>query len=281
MGIKKDLCKGLNKVFPLPAHPFNLQNKGEKTYAEWQYERGMDTIKFYLDFDSIDNMFKDKKILDIGCGAAGKTLFYASKGAEKVYGVDVVERYEDESYKLADKKNLKEKFEFILADAENLPFEENFFDAIIMNDAMEHVDNPLGVLNECYRVLKKGGRLYINFPPYYHPYGAHLSDAMGFPWIHLFFSDKTLISAYKDLVKDLPDGNKRINFRISKNEDGEEYFSYINRMTIKRFNRILSKVNFELVYYNEVPLRNFLIPLSKAPLFKEAFVKMTVAILEK
>ena len=34
------LLKALNKLFPLPVHPFNLQNDGVTTYAKWQYEKG-------------------------------------------------------------------------------------------------------------------------------------------------------------------------------------------------------------------------------------------------
>ncbi|HAS92002.1 MAG TPA: class I SAM-dependent methyltransferase, partial [Clostridiales bacterium] len=47
---------------------------------------------------------------------------------------------------------------------------------------------------------------------------AHLSDAIGIPWVHVFFSEKTLINTYKELVKNLPDGAERIDFRISKKE---------------------------------------------------------------
>lgn len=281
MGLGVSLCKAVNKIFPLPVHPFNLQNQGVKTYAEWQYEKGEDTLRFYLDRVSKEEMFKDKKVLDIGCGAGGKTLFYASQGVEKVWGIEVVDHYEEEANTLAQKKGLEDKFEFVLGDAANIPFDDNSFDTIIMNDAMEHVDEPLEVLRECHRVLKPGGRLYVNFPPYYHPFGAHLSDVIGFPWVHLFFSDETLIQVYKDLVKDLPDGESRINFRISKNREGKEYFSYINRMTIKRFNSILKETDYKIIYYNEVPLRNFLKPLAKTPGLKEGFVRMVVGILEK
>lgn len=281
MGLGVSLCKSVNKIFPLPVHPFNLQNQGVKTYAEWQYEKGEDTLRFYLDRVSKEEMFKDKKVLDIGCGAGGKTLFYASQGVEKVWGIEVVDHYEEEANTLAQKKGLEDKFEFVLGDAANIPFDDNSFDTIIMNDAMEHVDEPLEVLRECHRVLKPGGRLYVNFPPYYHPFGAHLSDVIGFPWVHLFFSDETLIQVYKDLVKDLPDGESRINFRISKNREGKEYFSYINRMTIKRFNSILKETDYKIIYYNEVPLRNFLKPLAKTPGLKEGFVRMVVGILEK
>jgi hypothetical protein len=157
-------------------------------------------------------------------------------------------------------------------------------------------------------VLRPGGRLYVNFPPYYHPYGAHLSDAIYIPWVHLFFSERTLIEAYKSLVADLPDGAERIKFRISKKSGGagtkerdglgdssemeecpgmadgteREYFSYINKMTIGKFRRLL-KVGFpaKLVFYKEAPLRGFLAIPAKMPLLKEMLVKMVVAVFEK
>jgi len=281
MGVKVSVCKAINKLFPLPVHPFNLQNEGVKTYAQWQYEKGEETLRFYLEKVTKEEMFKDKVVLDIGCGAGGKTIYYAAQGAKKVYGIDVVAHYEKDANALAKEKGLEDRFQFLLGDAAQLPFEEGFFDTIIMNDAMEHVDEPLKVLNECYRVLKPGGRLYVNFPPYHHPFGSHLSDVIGFPWVHLFFNDETLIKVYKDLVKDLPDGQKRVDFRISKDKEGKEYFSYINGMTIKWFNNLLKETNYNVLYYKEAPLRNMFKPLTKAPVLKEGFVKMVVGILEK
>jgi len=275
------LLKSINSLFPLPVHPFNLQNDNVKSYAEWQFEKADDTIKFYLDAVNKEDMFKDKVVLDIGCGAAGKTLSYAKAGVKHIFGVDVVDYYEQEAIDLAEKKNLKDLFTFICADASKLSFNDNFFDTIVMNDAMEHVDNPLEVLKECYRVLKPGGRLFANFPPYYHPFGAHLSDVIGIPWVHMFFSEKTLVKAYKELVQKHSDAEKRIKFRISTNSDNKEYFSYINKMTLKRFYKILPQTDYKVFYNKEVPLRSFLSPLAKAPVLKEMFVKMSVYILEK
>ncbi|MDP4134222.1 MAG: class I SAM-dependent methyltransferase, partial [Bacillota bacterium] len=103
----------------------------------------------------------------------------------------------------------------------------------------------------------------------------------GIPWVHMFFGEQTLIKGYKELVKPLPDKDMRINFRISTNEKGKEYFSYINKMTIKRFNRIKKSCPLNIIYYKEVPLRGFLSPLTKLPLFKEMFVKMVVTVFEK
>lgn len=279
MNIKVKNLLFLNKLFPLPVHPFNTQLNGGKTYEMWQYEKGEVTIKNYLDYTDADKMFSGKTVLDVGCGAGGKSLYYASLGAKEVVGIDIVEKYAEKSSNLAKQLDIN-NFKYILCDASKTDFPDNSFDTVIMNDAMEHVAEPEKVLDEMYRILKPGGKVFCNFPPYDHPYGAHLSDAIGIPWVHKFFSDNTLIDGYKYLVKNLPDGKDRINFRISKNADGKEYFSYINKMTIKRFNNIQKNTKFKTVYYKEIPLRKFLSFLATSP-FKEMFVKMVVVIFEK
>ncbi len=279
MSFKASVLKLINKCFPLPVHPFNTQASGGMTYAMWQYQKGEDTIKFYLAHTDTDEMFKDKDVLDVGCGAGGKSLYYLTKGANSVTGIDVVEHYEEESKALCEELGLT-GFKFYVQDASKTDFADNSFDTIIMNDAMEHVAKPKEVLNEMFRILKPSGKLYVNFPPYNHPYGAHLSDAIGIPWVQAFFSDKTLIEAYKELVADKEDGESRISFRIGKNENGEEYFSYLNKMSIKRFNKLIKETPFKVNYYYEAPLRSFLKPLCKG-FTKEYFVKMVVCVLEK
>ncbi len=281
MSVAARLCKTLNYIFPKPVHPFNLANEGKMTYAEWQFQQGERTIQFYLRHAGKEEIFQGKTVLDIGCGAGGKTLYYATLGPEHVYGIDVLPHYREEATRLARQKGLEDKTTFITGDAARLPFESDSLDTIIMNDAMEHVDDPVAVLSECHRVLKSGGRLYLNFPPYYHPYGAHLSDVIGIPWVHAFFSDKTLISVYKYLVAPLPDGEERIHFRIGRNEKGEEFFSYINKMTIQRFEGIMKKTLLKVRYYHHEPLRPFLAIPSKWPVLNEYLVKMVVCILEK
>lgn len=268
-------------MFPLPVHPFNLANDGKMSYTEWQFRKGDQTIQFFLPFHSQEEMFKNKTVLDIGCGGGGKTCYYATFGPEKIIGIDIVPHYAAEGNAFAREKGLDHIASFMTGDASKMLFEDETFDTIIMNDAMEHVDNPEKTLEECFRVLKKGGHLYINFPPYYHPYGAHLSDAIGFPWVHSFFSEQTLIDAYRKLVEDLPDGKDRLGFRISKRPDGSEYFSYINHMTIRRFRNIQKGVHYPAVYQKEIPLRNVVANLAKTSLFREYFVKMVVCVYQK
>lgn len=270
-----------NKLFKPPVHPFNLQNDGVKTYAMWQYEKGADTIKFYTEKYTTDEMFRDKDVLDVGCGAGGKTMYYASLGAKSVTGIDVVSHYKEESEALAESLGLRDKFTFVLGDAAATEFPDCSFDTIIMNDAMEHVADPAAVLKECARILRPGGRLFVNFPPYNHPYGAHLSDLISIPWVHVFFSDKTLIKCYKELCKTVPDGDERISFRISKKPDGSEYFSYINKMSLKRFKALRDNCPMRYEYYKEAPLRSIVSVPAKMPFFREFFVKMAVCVFVK
>jgi len=271
----------LNRFFKKPVHPFNLQNEGVQSYAMWQYERGADTIAYFLRRYTAEDMFRDKTVLDIGCGAGGKTMYYAAQGAKRVMGMDVVERYRAEAEALARELGCGEVFSFLCRDAADTELPTDSVDTIIMNDAMEHVSRPEAVLAECARILKPGGRLYVNFPPYGHPYGAHLSDLISIPWVHVFFRDKTLIKAYKTLSGTVPDGAERVVFRIGKDESGREVFSYINKMTLKRFKDLREKSSLRVEYYSEEPLRPFLKLFARLPGLREFFVKMAVCVFVK
>ena len=279
--ISKALINFTNKIFPRIEHPFNLANANKQTYAEWQFEKGADTIKCYKEKYTGEMMFKGKTVLDMGCGASGKSLYYVSLGAERVIGVDIVPHYEKDSMDFAAKLGYSARFNFICASADDLPFPDNTFDTIIMNDFMEHVSDPEAALIEALRLLTPDGSIYINFPPYYHPSGAHLSDAINMPWAHIFFSERALIEAYKDLVKDLPDGEDRINLRVWSDVNGKDYLGYINKMTLSRFHKILKKYEITPTYYREIPLRSYFTPLAKIPLIKEMFVKMAVCVINK
>ncbi|QGG47463.1 class I SAM-dependent methyltransferase [Heliorestis convoluta] len=282
MTLSVSTLKLLNKLFPQPAHPLNMAQDGTKSTAQWQMERGGETLRYFLQAVSEKELFQDRTVLDMGCGPGGKTCYYGTRGVKKVVGLDLLPDFIAEAQALAEQEGLGERVDFVAADATAMPFADETFDVIIANDFMEHVGNPEGALREAHRVLRKGGRLYVNFPPYYHPYGAHLSDAIAIPWVHRFFSEETLIQAYKDLVRAYPDGEKRIAFRFSKDEKGQEYLSYVNGMTIERFEKILQKTPYlKVAYYREAPLRDFLAPLSKNPSLREYLVRMVVVILEK
>ncbi len=281
MSISYFLIRLGNKLFPPVVHPFNLQQDGQKSYARWQFEKGADTVKFFSEHYPPETMFRGRRVLDMGCGAAGKSLYYVNCWAAHVVGVDVVPHYEGEARALAEELGLAERFTFCLASADQLPFPDGSFDTVIMNDFMEHCADPAATLREAFRLLAPGGRCYVNFPPYGHPFGAHMSDLISIPWVHGFFSEDALCRAYERLAEPLPDGAQRVALRIATDENGKKRIAYINKMTLKRFQKLLQELGLRPEYYAEVPLRPFLKPLARCPLTKEAFVRMAVCVLKK
>lgn len=58
-----------------------------------------------------------------------------------------------------------------LCDIAKVPVSDNVFDGVILAEVLEHVEDPLKVLEEAFRVLKAGGRLFVTTPFQYpiHP----------------------------------------------------------------------------------------------------------------
>lgn len=98
-----------------------------------------------------------KKILEIGFGN-GKQLQMICKywNDKELFGIDISE----DMLNIARKK-LGNKVELTVADAENIPFESDFFDAVITTDTCYFWKEPHKVYMEINRVLKTKG-IFVN-----------------------------------------------------------------------------------------------------------------------
>ncbi len=274
MDIRTNLLLFLNGFFKKPIHPFNLEDEGIESFAEWEFKQSEKIPLYYAPEFNLLNEIKDKTVLDIGAGGGGKTVFYALNGAKKVIGIDIEEGFIAEAKQFAEKMHA-ENTDFKVENAEKTSFKKNSFDICVMNDVFEHLSNPEKVLKEVHRILKNGGKVFINSPPYYHPYGAHLSDLIGIPYVHMLFPEPVLINAYKKLAKNTKSYEKRVNLRFGT-VNGKEKITYINRMTVKRFEDIIKNRNpFNTALYKLIPLKSSLKFLLKTPL-REMFVRMIV-----
>jgi len=102
-------------------------------------------------------------VLDLGSGA-GFDAFLASKKVGdkgKVIGVDITEEMIKRARANAIKYNYK-NVEFKLGDIEELPVEDETIDVIISNCVINLAPNKDKVFKESFRVLKKGGKMFVS-----------------------------------------------------------------------------------------------------------------------
>jgi len=106
------------------------------------------------------------KILDAGCGEGTMLSFLQSKFPNS-FGIDN-SVYALEFCKKRGLSNLK------LANLEKkIPFKNNFFNAIVCLEVIEHTNNDNNVVKEFYRVLKQGGKLFLTVPAYNFLWSKH------------------------------------------------------------------------------------------------------------
>lgn len=92
------------------------------------------------------------KILEVGCGEGILSVMVAKKGAE-VVATDISMANLEAAQKLAEKEGVK-NIKFLLADAENLPFDDNSFDLVIADNVLEHLPDFGKGLSEIKRITK-------------------------------------------------------------------------------------------------------------------------------
>ncbi|MBS5787303.1 MAG: class I SAM-dependent methyltransferase [Clostridioides difficile] len=106
--------------------------------------------------DALKNI-EFNNILDLGCGT-GTILNMISKelDVKELYGLDLSKKMLEIA-----KDKLGAKAELTVGDAENLPYVDDFFEAIVCVESFHHYPNPKQALYEINRVLKPGGTLIL------------------------------------------------------------------------------------------------------------------------
>jgi len=128
-------------------------------YDELGYEHYSTVSKALLKKTALQG----KTVLDVGCGTGILSMLAFEHGATKVICGDLSEYMLIQCKKKADVLGYKpNQIVFQQLDAESLPFDSNFFDAVISGMTLGLIPNQDQVLFEMVRVLKPGGTLSIS-----------------------------------------------------------------------------------------------------------------------
>ena len=103
---------------------------------------------------------KVESILDIATGTGDLALTLHKDGV-KIKGLDISEGMLEVGRQKIKEKGLDNDIEFILGDAENIPFPDNHFDAITVAFGVRNFANLEKGLKEMHRVLKPSGRVFV------------------------------------------------------------------------------------------------------------------------
>jgi len=109
----------------------------------------------------IDNLTSESRITDIGCGTGGQTLVMARHVSGQITGIDLFPAFIDIFNNNANKLNLQDRINGIVASMDNLPFQNEELDLIWSEGAIYNIGFKRG-LNEWHKFLKTGGYIAVS-----------------------------------------------------------------------------------------------------------------------
>lgn len=137
-------------------------------YDSWDdkenYSEEMETIEKLLDIK------KDEKLLDVATGTGNYLIMAAKKGAI-CYGIDITPKIIKVAQEKVKKLGIQNVRQIKIGDAQNLDYEDNFFDWVLCIGMLEYYSLEVAekILREFKRVLKKDGKLLVDFPDFRNP----------------------------------------------------------------------------------------------------------------
>jgi demethylmenaquinone methyltransferase/2-methoxy-6-polyprenyl-1,4-benzoquinol methylase len=186
---------------------------------------GMDNIWRKIAIKKLSN--NPATILDIATGTGDFAISASKYTNATITGIDISQGMLDVGVEKINKKGLTDRIQLQLADSENLPFQDNSYDAITAGFGVRNFEDLNKGLSEMYRTLKSGGKVAIlepseptHFPlkQFYKLYFHHILPFIG----GIISKDKNAYSYLPDSVSAFPSGNDflteldKVGFKESK-----------------------------------------------------------------
>jgi SAM-dependent methyltransferase len=224
-----------------------IRLRSEAHYQAFQHYQGQWVIEGLI-YHGCE--LSDHWILDLGCGYGGYSLALKEAGA-RVVALDL---FLSASF-------LKEGVMWLRGDALCLPFLSGSFDGVFCASLIEHVPDPLKLLHEIRRVLRKRGWAYVSFPPFYSPRGGHQ-----FSPFH-YFGERIALALIRRRRWWGESSWVPKRFPVSPSSFAHAFGDYgLFPLTIRRARELINEVGFQIIHQG---VRFMPLNFSRLPLLGE------------
>jgi len=152
----------------------NIQSKEElEKHIVQHQEHKANLFEDYIAKYFPKDFFKDKTVLEIGCGFGGNIIHLRKHYTRNAYGIDLDKDAIDIAKDIAIQENI-DKDAFLHCAAEEITSKiDTKFDVIISLQVLEHVQDVKKSIEEMLVLLKEGGYIFIHVPNYDSKFETH------------------------------------------------------------------------------------------------------------
>lgn len=165
-----------------------------------------------------------KRVIDLATGTGDFALVALKLNPDEIIGVDISEGMLEEGRKKVKKRGKEDIISMILGDSENLPFEDNEFDALTVGFGVRNYENLEKGLSDMLRVIKPGGTAII----------LEFSKPKKFPVKQFFgFYSKFIIPTIGKMVSKDNAAYEYLPESVAAFPEGEEFMDILRKVGYK------------------------------------------------
>jgi SAM-dependent methyltransferase len=216
-------------------------------------------------FPDLTGIIAGRDVLDFGCGLGYQAVALALGGAARVVGVDISQPGLENGRTAAVEAGVADRVTFTDQLGRGMRAQ---FDVVISLNSMEHFSDPGGALRVMADALRPGGSLLITFsPPWYAPYGSHMYFFTRVPWVHLLFSERTVMTV-------------RSRYRADGATRYADVEGGLNRMSVRKFGQLIRQTRLSTQFVRTSPVKGLRF-LTHIPGVRELFTNRVTCRLGK
>lgn len=262
----------LKQYAGLVSKPRNAEKRRQSPadYYRWQFDTSRALFSLLPNLD-----LRDKRVLEIGCGLGGRSVWLAQNGPCEVVAIDINGREIELARKLTAENAPQVQNLTFVHSKEDARSDIGDFDVVLLIDSIEHVRSPFQIVQLAYSYTRPGGRTYFTTLGWYHHAGSHT----GIPFVNLFFSDVTILNFIRWQVSrpnyqpSMWDSDPPLARWVGIHDLRDRPGEYLNKVTIRQMNQLVRCSPFAIGRLHVLGFRNsrvkWLNPLSKVPWLQE------------